>query len=164
MPWGWRNRGAPIFGLGPDRVKFRVGERHTNHTGADGGAFQSLLLDRYFQLLHREVGGLQGERGEACETVRMGRAELGQLLVLDLDDLGGKVAIPAIPERIDRQHFHVDGLRIDGRQPLIEIDDDFVGAAHLRQQGLGAFLAEQRVGLTDQAMRVDVDGFRPVCR
>src|SRR6266481_2462528 len=38
--------GAEFFGLGPYRVEFGVGEILSQHAGADGGATQSLLLDR----------------------------------------------------------------------------------------------------------------------
>ena len=51
--------GAELFGLGPDRMEFGVGEILARHAGADGGAAQPLLFDRRLQLLDREVGKLQ---------------------------------------------------------------------------------------------------------
>ena len=143
-------------------MKFRVGKRRAGDHAADGGALQSLLLHRRFQLLHREVGRLQGEGRKGGEAVGMGRAELGQLLVLHLDDLTGELAVAAVPEGIDRQHFHVDGLSIHRLQPLIDVDDDFIGAVDLRQNGFGAVIAEQRAGFLDQAVGVNVDGLDPL--
>src|SRR5229473_4419781 len=47
--------GAEFFGLGPYRVKSRIGEILSQHAGADGSATQALRLNRGLELLHREV-------------------------------------------------------------------------------------------------------------
>ena len=78
---------AELFGLGPDRMEFGVGKILSQHAAADRGAAQALLLDRGLQLLHREVGKLQRQRGEGPEPIRPRCAQFGQLLVLHLDDL-----------------------------------------------------------------------------
>ena len=103
-------RHAQFLGLGPHRMELGVGEFHAGDRAADRGALQPLLLHRGLELLHGEVGRLQGERGEGGEAVGLGSAELGQLLVLQLDDLPGELAVAAVPEGVDRQHLHVDGL------------------------------------------------------
>ena len=59
----------------------------------DRRALQALLLDRRLELRDGEIRRLQGERGEGREPVGLAGAELGQLLVLDLDDLAGEVAL-----------------------------------------------------------------------
>jgi hypothetical protein len=58
----------------------------------------------------------------------MRRAEFGELLVLDLDDLRGKIALLVVPERIDRQDLHVHGLCVHRSQPLLEIDEGLLSA------------------------------------
>ena len=60
---------AELFGLGPDRMEFRIGELHAVDHAADRGALQALLLHRGLEFLHGEIGRLQGERGEAREAV-----------------------------------------------------------------------------------------------
>ena len=125
---------------------------------ADRGALQALLLHRGLELLHREVGRLQGERGEGGEAVGLGGAELGQLLVLQLDDLARELAVAAVPEGVDRQHFHVDGLRVHRLQPLVDLDEGLGGAVDRRQLHRGAVGAQQRAGLAEVAMRMHVDG------
>ncbi len=60
---------------------------------ADQRAAQSKLLDRMFELLGCEIGVLQGHRRQADEPVRLCRADVGELLVLQLDDLTGEVGL-----------------------------------------------------------------------
>jgi hypothetical protein len=42
--------------------------------------------------------------------------------------LGSEVALGAIPERVDRQHFHIDRHCINGFEALIDIDERLIGA------------------------------------
>ena len=68
-------------------MELGVGEFHPRDLAADRRALQALLLDRRLELLHREVRGLQRERGEGREPVGLGGTKLGKLLVLDFHDL-----------------------------------------------------------------------------
>src|ERR1044071_3494129 len=95
-------RRAEFLSLGPYRGKFRFGKILAEHASADSRALQPLLLDGGFELLHREIGELQAERGKRREAIRVRGAELGELLVVDLDDLGGEITVLAVPGRIDR--------------------------------------------------------------
>src|SRR4051794_5711693 len=87
-----------FFGLGPDRVQFGIREFLSGDAAADRGAAQPLFFHRGFELLDGEIGELQRQRGESGEPVGFRRAEFGELFVLYPDDLGGQVAILAIPE------------------------------------------------------------------
>src|SRR5581483_9797736 len=107
---------------------------------ADRGTLEALLLDCSLELLHRKLRRLQGERGECHEALRMEGAELRQLLVLNLHDLGSEIAIAVVPKRIDRQDLHVDSLRIHRREPLANIDIDFLCTINRRQLGLETLL------------------------
>ena len=137
---------------------FGIGEFHAGDLAADCGALQPLLLHRGLELLHGEVGRLQGERGEGGEAVGLGGAELSQLLVLQLDDLGGEVAVAAVPEGIYRQHLHVDGLCIHRLQPLVDLDEGLGRAVDRWQLHRGGVGAQQRAGLAEVAMGMHVDG------
>jgi hypothetical protein len=53
----------------------------------------------------------------------MGGAEFGEFLVLDFDDLAAEVAVLAVPERIDGQHFHIDALGVHGPEPGFNLDE-----------------------------------------
>jgi hypothetical protein len=49
------------------------------------------------ELLGCEIGVLQGHRRQSDEPVRLCRADLGELLVLQLDDLIGEVRVGLVP-------------------------------------------------------------------
>ena len=80
---GWMNNTrAELFRLRPHRMELRIGKLLAGDAAADGGAAQALLSSpRVLELLHREVGKLQRERGEAGEAVGVRRAQLRELLV-----------------------------------------------------------------------------------
>ena len=59
---------------------------------ADRHAAQAELLDAVFELLDRQIGMLHRDRREGDEAVGMRGDELGELLVLQLDQLLGDVA------------------------------------------------------------------------
>jgi hypothetical protein len=113
---------------------------------------------------------LQGERGEGRKPVGLGGAEFSQLFVLHLHDLAGEIALAAIPEWIDRQHFHVDRLRVHGSEPLVDLDVghgcDLSECAPVDEQGRnsdrGSAGVEQCAGFAELAMGVHVDRFDPV--
>ena len=151
--------GAEFLGLGPDRMEFRVGEFLAGDAAADRGAAQPLFFHRGFELLDGEIRELQRQRGEGGETVGLRRAEFGELFVLYPDDLGGEVAILAIPERVDRQHLHVDALCVHRLEALVERGRDKglpSGLLHRRLEGR-VVVAHQLFGLVEQAMGMDVD-------
>src|SRR5262245_20353929 len=62
-------RRAQLLGLCPDRVKPRVGEPHARYAAADSRTLQAELLYALLELLHREIGILQRQRGERGETI-----------------------------------------------------------------------------------------------
>src|SRR5262249_26615931 len=70
----------------------------------------------------------------------------------------GQLAIPAVPERVDRQHFHVDRLLIHRSKALLDLDEGGFGVVDRRQLHARPLVAEQRAGLAEMAMGVDVDG------
>ena len=61
-----------------------------------------------FELLGGQLGKLQRHRCERDEAVRVGRAHLRQLLILQVDQLGRQILVGRIPERVD-----ADGLDVD---------------------------------------------------
>ena len=81
---------AELLGLGPERVKLRVGQLLAVDAAADAGAAQPELLDAVLELLGGEVGILQRDRRERDEAVGLRRAHLRELLVLDLDELAAR--------------------------------------------------------------------------
>ena len=155
---GWMNSTAPSSSA-LAQTGWNLGSEKSSpqHAAADGGAAQALFLDRGLQLLHGEVGKLQGQRGESPEPIRPRRAQLRQLLVIDLDDRGRRVAVLAVPERIDRQHLHVDRHRVHLLETLLD-DDEMLGNALDRRQHLVGLVAHQVDGFMKIAVRVNVDG------
>src|SRR4029077_8810593 len=97
---------------------------------------------------------LRGNRGEACEPIRLCGAEFGQLFVLDLDDLSGEITLAVVPEGIDRQHLHVDCLRRHCGEPLVDLDEGFFCAVDRWKLEFRSIGAEQRAGLAEVAVSV----------
>ncbi len=79
--------GAELFRLCPHRVEFGIGKALARDAATDLGAAQAELLHGVLELLHREVGNCRASEAKRGEAVRLRRAQLGELLVLQLDDL-----------------------------------------------------------------------------
>ncbi len=148
--------GAQLIGLCPDRIESRVREVYAGDVAADRGALQPLLAHRRVQLLHRQVGRLQREGGEAGEAFRILRAEGGHAVVVDRKDAGRDLPWLVVPERVDQQHLHVDFLLIHRTQALLKVDVLLAGAARGVERGLRGS-AEFGSGFAEQEMGVDVD-------
>ena len=149
--------GTELLGPCPNRMQRRVGELDGIHPVADGGTAHTLLLHRDFQFLHRQLRVLQGQRRERREPVRLGGAEFGQFLVLNLDDLRRQIAVLVVPEGVDRQDLHVDRHGVHCLQAFLDHDEAFLRAADDVVQH-GGVPAQQRGGFVEDAMRVHVDG------
>src|SRR5207245_4242968 len=107
---------AELLGLGPERMESRIAELLAVDAAADGGAAQPVLLQTGLELLGREVRVLQRHRGEGDEAIRVRRAGLGELLVLERDEPAGDVTIGLVPVRIDAERLDVDALLVHGPQ------------------------------------------------
>ena len=154
--------GPQFFGLFPDRVEPGIGKFISRDRIADGGTFHPLLFHRGFKLFHRQGRILQRQRREGREPVRLRCDQFRQFFVLDRDDLFAKVAIGVIPERIDRQHLHIDSLEVHALDTLVD-DDPCVGTVvDRRGQCFGGLFAHQVRGLMEQAMGMHVDGPDPL--
>jgi len=114
----WAGHRVEFFRLGPDGMEFRIGKILPQHVTADRGPAKVLFLDCRFELLHREIGILQCQGSEGGKPLGPRCTKLRQFLVLNFDDLSRSVAILAVPERIDRQHLHIDSLAVHRLQPL----------------------------------------------
>ena len=139
---------AELLGLGPDRMKLRIGELQALDAAADRHAAQAELLDAVFELLHREVGVLHRDRREGDEAVGMRRDERGKLLVLQLDHRFGLVALGVVPERIDADRLHVDALLVHRLEAVGA--NDKIGRPELEPHHVH--------DLRKHAVRVHVDG------
>ena len=150
---------AQFFHLGPERMEPGIGEFHVVDGGADGGAAQSVLLDTIFELPRRHIGVLQRHRGKGDKAVRVRGAGFRQLLVLDADHFFGHLTLGRVPERIDRQGLHVDGLRVHRGQALVH------AGAHVQvdlQRRAIHLESRNGHGFRHRAMRVDVDHPHPL--
>jgi hypothetical protein len=74
---------------------------------------------------------------------------------------GGEIALAAVPERIDRQHLEVDGLRVHGGEPLVDLDEGLGRAVDRWKLHCGGISAKQGAGFAEVAMGVHVDGLDP---
>ena len=91
---------AELLRLGPERIELAIGQLLTFDAAADRRAAQSQLPDGLVQLLGRKIGMLQRERRHPDEAIRMLRAPLRDLLVLQRDDDHGPARDPpSIPRR-----------------------------------------------------------------
>ena len=144
---------AQLLGLGPERVEHWIGELLPGDTRADRRATKPQLLHAMDELLHGQIRVLKRHRGEGDEAVRVVRAELRKLVVLDADDFGCKIALRAVPVRVDTERLHVDAL-------LVHLPD--APLAHLvdpRAALLCHRSAAHRERFRYDAVRMHVDGF-----
>ncbi len=106
-----------------------------------------------FELLGCEIRVLQGNRRQADEAVRLCRADVGELLILQLDDLPGEVGLGLVPkDRVEAERFDVDAL-------LVHRLDAF-GRDHERLQL--HLQTHQRVRFRHVRMGVQIDGPHPL--
>ena len=52
----------------------------------------------------------------------MGGTEFRQFFILNFHDLAGQVTVLVVPEGIDREHFHIDGLTVHGIEALLNLN------------------------------------------
>src|SRR5262245_12269520 len=150
-----------LFRFRPHRMKPWIGKILSKHTAADGGSAQALFLQRRLELLHGEVRILQRERGKCRKAIRARCAQFSQFFVLQLDDLGGRVAVLAVPERVDREHFHVDRLSIHPFEALLDDDEMLRGTFDARHHA-ACLIPHQSERLVEVAVRVHIDGLDPL--
>ncbi len=98
---------AELFGLGPEGVELRIADLLPVDAAADAGAAQPVLLHTLLQLLGGEIGVLQRHGCEGDEALGVRGACLRELLVLELADLPGEVAIRLVPVRVDAERLDV---------------------------------------------------------
>jgi hypothetical protein len=78
------------------------------------------------------------------------------VFVLLFDDRRRRVAVLTVPERIDRQHLHVDRHRVHLLETLFD-DDKMLGYAFDRREYLCGVIAHQIDGVVEKAMGVNID-------
>ncbi|WP_366946317.1 DUF3566 domain-containing protein [uncultured Bradyrhizobium sp.] len=78
----------------------------------------------------------------------VGGDQLGELLVLQIDQLLGRVAVGLVPERIDAQRLDVDALRVHGLEAVRAV----------LQMGRTELEVHHRQRFGKRAVRMDVDG------
>ena len=112
------------------------------------------FLDRVLDLLRSEVGKLQRRRREADEAIGMTGTELDQRLVLHLDQLFGRVALGAVPERVDAQRLDIDARLVHVREAVPDIRP--------KQRGCFERVIDELRGVGNDAVRVHIDGLDPL--
>src|SRR4051812_19815199 len=106
-----KNHHTELFGLGPERMELGIRQLLAIDAAADQRTAQSEPLDPILELLCRDIRMLYGDGGQANEAVRLRPTYLGELLILQLDDLIGEVGLSLGPKvRIDAERFYVDAL------------------------------------------------------
>ena len=99
-------------------MELRVAQLEALDAAAEAGAAQAVALDALLELLGGEVRMLQRHARERDEPVGLGRADLGQRLVLDPDQLRRDVPVRRVPVGIDAERLHVDALRVHRLEAL----------------------------------------------
>ena len=143
------NQAAELFRLRPERMEPRVGQLLARDVRADRAAAQAEFLHAFLELLGGEIRVLQGHGGKGDEALRPGCAQLGELLVLDLDERSREIALGLVPVGIDAERLDVDALLVHRADAVLPHD-----------QGLRLGLqTHERHRLGHGAVRMHVDGF-----
>jgi hypothetical protein len=148
------NQHAQFLALGPERVKFRVRQFLAGNAAGNPDAAKPELLDRVLDLLRSEVRKLQRRRREGDETIAMTGTELDQRLVLHFDQLFGRVALGAVPERVDAQRLDIDARLVHLREAIPDIRP--------KQRGCFERVIDHLRGVGNDAVRVHIDGLDPL--
>ncbi len=141
------NQAAELLRLFPERMEFRVGQLFAGDVGANRAAAQAELLHAFLELRGGEIGVLQRHGREGDEAIRPGRAQLGELLVLDLDERSREIALGLVPVGIDAECLDVDALLVHRADAVLP---------HDQGPGLG-LQPHQSHRLRHGAVRVHVD-------
>src|SRR6476660_6230390 len=80
--------------------------------------------------------------------------ELDQRLVLHFDQLFGRIALGAIPERVDAQRLNIDARLVHVREAVPDIRP--------KQRGCFERVIDQLRGVGNDAVRVHIDGLDPL--
>src|SRR5262245_18708679 len=146
---------AQLGGLGPEGIVFRQRQIVAIHVAADRRAAQAETFDAVLELLRREIGKLQRDRGHGDESIRMRLDPLREALVLRLHDLLREIAIGLVPpETVDGERLHVDAGLVHERQTLRS--EELVAAAATGGLGERRVLDNLRC-FRDDTVTVDVD-------
>src|SRR5262245_41404047 len=115
------NQHAQFLAFRPERVKFSVRQFLAGNAAANADAAKPQFLDRVLDLLRSEVRKLQRRRREADETIGMTGTEVDERLVLHLDQLFSRVALGAVPERVDAQRLDIDARPVHVHEAVPDI-------------------------------------------
>src|SRR5262245_31093694 len=74
---------AELLGLGPERMKLRVGKFLVGAACADCRATQAEFFHAMYELLDSQCRVLQRDRSKGDKAIRIHRAHLGEFFVLD---------------------------------------------------------------------------------
>src|SRR5262249_7085109 len=148
--WVQEDQHAQFLALGPERVESWV----CQFLAGNADAAKPEFLDRVFDLLRSEVRKLQRRRRKADETIGMAGTELDQRLVLHFDQLFGRVALGAVPERVDAQRLDIDARLVHLREAVPDIRP--------KQRGCFERGIDQLRGVGNDAVRVHIDGLDPL--
>src|SRR5262245_11787024 len=149
--WVQENQHAQFLAFGPERVELRVRQFLAGNAAGNADAAKPEFLDRVLDLLRSEVRKLQRRRREADETVGMTGTERGQRLVLHFDQLFGRVALGAVPERVDAQPLDIEAR-------LVHVSEA-IPAIRPKQRRCFERVIDQLRGVGNDAVRVHMDGF-----
>src|SRR5262249_667632 len=122
----YKKDGAKFLGLCPDRMKFWIGKIFAKDAAADRSTAQPQFFTTDLKLWHCEFGKLHGQRSEGSKAIWPQRTKFCEFFVLHADNLGCGITIFAIPERIDRQHLHVDCLSVHPLEALFNDNEMFL--------------------------------------
>jgi hypothetical protein len=125
-----------FFGLGPERIEFPCGEFVVADAAADRDAAQAQRLDRIYYLFGGRVRELQRDRRKGGKSIRISRAELGELLDLEVDDAAREIAVGTVSEGIDAERLKADAIVIHIRNALEPDRHHLIGAGELTGENL----------------------------
>src|SRR5262245_13213902 len=152
--WVHEHQHAQFLALRPERVEFRVRQFLAGNAATNPAAAKPEVLDRVLDLLRGQVGKLQRRRREADETIGVTGTELDQRLVLHFDQLFGRVALGAVPERVDAQRLDIDARLVHVREAVPDIRP--------KQRGGFERVIDQLGGVGNDAVCVHIDGLDPL--
>src|SRR5262249_34129056 len=123
---------AELFRLRPERIELRQRRTLARDVARDAHTAQAEPFDGFLELLRREIRMLQRHGRQSGEAIRVRTTPLGELLVLNRDELPRGVAAHAVPPAalmaedlyVDAEVVErLDSLRTEYERPVERVRD-----------------------------------------
>jgi hypothetical protein len=145
-----------LLGLCPERIEAARRKLLALDAPADRGATKT-HPHGLVELLRGEIRKLHRDGGEGRQPIRLRRAHLGHLLILDVHHPSNEVPFRPEPEGVDAHHLHIDALPVHVGKAVRNRRSNQSAVELEQQRLLERRPLHDRQDIAHRAMAVNVD-------